>query len=479
MTDMPIHADTAPEAAAQSATIAATLAAFAERLRPEAIPTAVLERAKYLILDAVGIAHASTRYDFAHRSLSAAAELSGGTGDMPVIGMPARLQLRDAMLMNGILIHGLDYDDTHAQGVIHSTAACFPAALGVAAQAGLDGVDLLTAYVLGMEAGTRLGSVAKGGFHQIGFHPTGLVGAFATTLVVGRLFGLNAQQLAMAQGIALSTGSGSLEFLNDGAWTKRMHPGWAAVAGLTSASLARHGFIGPKQAYEGRFGLFASHLGQYAKDIDLSLATAGLGEVWETAKVAVKPIPACHFTHACADAAALLREKHSLKPADIRSVRALVPKEVVKTVCEPVATKKRPQNSYDAQFSIPYIVATALVRGSFGLAHLEDAALANAEVLALAQRVEYEVDPASPFPKYYSGEVIVTTHDGRELRHREEINRGAADRPISGPDIEQKFMDNMLLAVSKSRAEQVRDLVLTLDGGTSARDLAEGLAARG
>jgi 2-methylcitrate dehydratase PrpD len=478
MTHKPIPASTAPEAVAQGATIAATLATFAESLHPEAIPATVVERAKYLILDAVGIAHASTHYEFAHRSLSAVTDLSGGAGDMPVIGMPARLQLRDAILLNGVLVHGLDYDDTHVQGVIHPTASCFPAALGVSAHAELNCGDLITAYVVGMEVGTRLGSVAKGGFHQVGFHPTGMVGAFAATLVAGRLFGLNAQQLVMAQGIALSFASGSLEFLNDGAWTKRLHPGWAGVAGLTAASFARHGFVGPKQAYEGRFGLFATYLGQYAKDMDLSLATAELGETWEVSKVAVKPIPACHFTHASADAAAILHEKYGLAPADIRSVRVLVPQEVIGTVCEPVATKKRPQNSYDAQFSIPYTVATALARGSFGLAHLESAALADAEVLALAQRVECEADPASPFPKYYSGEVIVTTHDGRELRHREEINRGAADRPITNDQVEKKFMDNARLVMSTSRAEEVRDLVLSMDRDLQARDLAEGLAAR-
>jgi 2-methylcitrate dehydratase PrpD len=479
MNDRIMPASTEPAATARNATIAATLAAFAKNLRLEAIPAAVLERAKHLILDAVGIAHASTGYAFAQRSLAAATELSAGAGDMPVIALPARLQLRDAMLLNGILVHGLDYDDTHVQGVIHATASCFPCALGVATHAGLDGQSLLAAYVAGVEVATRLGSVAKGGFHQVGFHPTGLVGTFATTLVAGRLLGLDAQQLTMAQGIALSAASGSLEFLNDGAWTKRMHPGWAGVAGYTAATLARHGFVGPREAYEGRFGLYASHLGQYAKDMDLALATVGLGETWELAHVAVKPMPACHFTHACADAAAILRARHGLKPADIVSVRALVPKDVVKTVCEPVASKKRPQNSYDAQFSIPYVVATALARGSFGLAQLEDAALADAEVLALAQRVEYEVDPASPFPKYFSGEVIVTTKDGRELRQREEINRGAADRPISNEDIVKKFMDNAGLALPAARAAQIRDLVLTMDGGLQARDLAEGLAARG
>jgi 2-methylcitrate dehydratase PrpD len=476
---MPERGPAPAETAAPGETIAATLAAFARNLSADAIPGRVLERAKYLILDAVGIAYASTRYDFAQRALAAAAELSAGAGDMPVIGMPARLQLRDAMLLNGILVHGLDYDDTHVRGVLHATASCFPCALGVAADAGLDGRALLAAYVIGVEAAARLGAVAKGGFHQVGFHPTGLVGAFAAALVAGRLLGLDAQQLAMAQGIALSVGAGSLEFLNDGAWTKRMHPGWAGVGGYTAATLARHGFVGPRQAYEGRFGLYASHLGRYAQEIDLSLATAGLGETWEVAEVAVKPMPACHFTHACADAAAILRAQHHLKASDIRSVRALVPADVVKTVCEPVAGKKRPQNSYDAQFSIPYIVATALARGSFGLAHLEDAALADAEVLALAQRVEYEVDPAAPFPKYFSGEVVVTTVDGRELRRREEINRGAADRPIGNDEIAAKFMQNAARAVSAARAAQIRELVLAMDRGLGARDLAAGLAGRG
>jgi 2-methylcitrate dehydratase PrpD len=346
-------------------------------------------------------------------------------------------------------------------------------------QVGVSGRDLLTAYVVGMEAGTRLGAVAKGGFHQVGFHPTGLVGAFSCALIAGRLFGMTAAQLAMAQGITLSVAAGSLEFLQDGAWTKRMHPGWAAVSGLTAATMARHGFVGPKAAYEGRFGLFNSHLGAHAAHIDLGLATAGLGETWETANVTIKPIPACHFTHACADAAAILRERHGLKPSDIASVRALVPAEVVKTVCEPVATKQKPQNSYDAQFSIPYIVATALVHGSFGLEHLEDAAMTDPVALALAKHVNYEVDPASPFPKSYSGEVIVTTKDGRELRHREEINRGAAERPITNPEIAQKFMRNATLAVSPARASELRDLVLSLDTLPDAASLAEGLAARG
>ena len=454
--------------------IARQLAAFAGTLDGNAIPAEVRERARYLILDAVGIALASTQYDFSHRTLSALREF--GEGSSPVIGYGTHLGLRDAVTMNGFLIHGLDYDDTHTRGVIHATASCFPTAMGMGDDLAASGRDMVTAYIAGMEVATRLGSVAKGGFHQTGFHPTGLLGIFAATLIAGRMRDLTEDQLASAQGIALSLASGSLEFLQDGAWTKRIHPGIAGAQGITAAALARNGFVGPKAVYEGRFGLYASHLGPLFENCDMSLATAGLGETWEVAKVAVKPLPACHFTHGSADAAVILREKHGLTPDMIESVRALVPGEVVKTVCEPVATKKRPQNSYDAQFSIPFAVASGIRHGRFGLRELEPEALNDPETLALAQKVEYEVDPNSPFPKYYSGEVIVRLKDGREVSHREEINRGSSDRPLSAEDIAGKYRENAAMALSAAAVARIEDAVLSLDDIDNTQDFAALLA---
>ena len=454
--------------------IARQLAAFAGTLDGNAIPAEVRERARYLILDAVGIALASTQYDFSHRTLSALREF--GEGSSPVIGYGTHLGLRDAVTMNGFLIHGLDYDDTHTRGVIHATASCFPTAMGMGDDLAASGRDMVTAYIAGMEVATRLGSVAKGGFHQTGFHPTGLIGIFAATLIAGRMRDLTEDQLASAQGIALSLASGSLEFLQDGAWTKRIHPGIAGAQGITAAALARNGFVGPKAVYEGRFGLYASHLGPLFENCDMSLATAGLGETWEVAKVAVKPLPACHFTHGSADAAVILREKHGLTPDMIESVRALVPGEVVKTVCEPVATKKRPQNSYDAQFSIPFAVASGIRHGRFGLRELEPEALNDPETLALAQKVEYEVDPNSPFPKYYSGEVIVRLKDGREVSHREEINRGSSDRPLSAEDIAGKYRENAAMALSAAAVARIEDAVLSLDDIDNTQDFAALLA---
>lgn len=449
-----------------TSTISAELARFATTLHADAIPAAVKERARHLILDAVGLAYASQGYPYTGVALAALRAF--GDGSACTIGHGRILGLRDAVQMNGLLIHGLDYDDTHSRGVIHATTSVFPTALGVAERDGASGSELLTAYIAGMEVATRVGAVAQGGFHQVGFHPTGVAGAFGCTIAAGRLRGLDDERMVMAQGIALSLASGSLEFLEDGAWTKRMHPGWAGVAGITAATFAEHGYIGPRRAYEGRFGLYASHLGELLEQADLSLATEALGQSWQIDEVAIKPLPACHFTHAPADAA--IRLSRDLGTGDaatkvqrVRRVRVLVPEAVVKTVCEPVASKQRPANSYDAQFSIPYTVATGLLKGRFTLDELDDAALADPAVLALAAKVDYEVDPASTFPRHYTGEVIVELADGTVMRHREAVNRGNTERPLSNDEIRAKFYENATRTLDDDHARRVCEAVLALD----------------
>ena len=456
--------------------VSGELGAFAARLRWEDIPAAVRSRARHLILDAVGCALAARRFAFSTQSLEAIFELAG-PGESVVIGQKRRLPLRDAVLANGILAHGLDYDDTHSEGIVHLTVSAFPTALGVAFHENLPIKDLLAAYIVAVEAGARLGAVAKGAFHQVGFHPTGVIGAFACALAAGKLYGLDATQLAQAQGIALSVASGSLEFLEDGAWTKRLHPGWAGVGGIVAAALARRAFKAPRAAYEGRFGLFASYLGPLAAACDLSRATAKLGEAWETMNVALKPFPACHFAHAFADAGIALHQKIP-QPENIVQVTALVPAEIVKTVCEPSAAKRRPVSDYDAKFSLPYIIAASLIRGHFTLVELEETALKDEQILSLASKVEYAIDPNSTFPRHYGGEVVVRTRDGRELRQREAVNRGSADRPLSNADIVDKFMSNAAYGASSQEGLQVSKAILGMDEGAPARALADVLGER-
>lgn len=459
-----------------AAAVSEQLGAFAARLRWEDIPQEVRTRARHLVLDAVGCALAARRFAFSAQSLQSIFELAG-PGESVVIGQKLRLPLRDAVLANGILAHGLDYDDTHSEAIAHLTVSVFPSVLALSAKERLKVQDLFLSYIIGVECGARLGAAAKGAFHQVGFHPTGVIGAFACAIAAGRLYGLDAAQIAQAQGVALSVASGSLEFIEDGSWTKRMHPGWAGVGGITAAAMARGGFKAPRAAYEGRFGLFASHLGPHAAEWDLSRATAKLGEAWEALNVALKPFPACHFAHAFADAAiALHKEIPDVK--SVERITALVPEGIVKAVCEPAEAKRRPVSDYDAKFSLPYIIAAGLLRGQFTLLELQDETLGDPAILSLAAKVAYAVDPHTTFPRHYGGEVVVRLKDGRELRRREAVNRGSADRPLSNDDIVAKFIENASYGLSRERASEIRKAVLDAKDTAEARELAEALGER-
>ena len=437
-------------------TTALALAEFAQGLQLAAVPAATQQRAMHLMLDAVGCALAARQEDFALKLATAIGSLADTPGQRGVIGFSRRLPLRDATWLNGVLIHGLDYDDTHMAGVVHLTVSVLPALLSLAAERRATGPQLLLAYIAGVEAGARIASVVKGGLHTQGFHPTGVVGAFASAVAAGKLLGLDTKQLVGAQGIALSQASGNLQFLEDGAWTKRLHPGWAAQAGVQAARLAAHDIPAPSAPYEGRFGLFRAYLGaELQAKIDTKLGSAGLGQVWELEQIAIKPFPMCHFVHAAADAAIALHAR-GVAVGDIERIDALMPAGTLPVVCEPLAAKRRPVTDYDAKFSLPYAVASGLLRGRLGLQELLPAAFTDPAALSLMDRVHVELDPASTFPLHYSAELRVTMKNGEVLRHREAVNRGHAERPLSNAEIQRKYTDNATLHFTAAHAQRLQ-----------------------
>lgn len=440
------------------------------------IPQNVRERAKFHILDVIGTALAATRFDFCEPARRGLAPF-GESGANSVIGLPDKLGLRDAVLLNGILAHGLDYDDTHPGAIVHPSCSVFPCTFGVGEHLDAAGRDLLTAYLLGVEVATRVGVAAKGLMHTTGFHTTGLAGHFGCAVAAGKLLGLDAQQLARAQGLAGSTSSAISEHRADGAWNKRMHPGWAGVGGITVARLASGNFVGTRKIYEGADGLFRSHTGGHFDDVDLGAMTRGLGEHWMLDEVAIKPYPICHLLHACADSALALKRRHNIEPKDIREVRALLHPDTFHYVCEPAEMRRKPVSDYMAKFSVQFVVAACFTRGRFGFAELEPEALNDAQILALAQRVRHDKDPESQFPKYFSGGVVVTLNDGRELVHMEKINRGAGERALTGDEIVAKFMDNAEFVMKRDRAERIRDTVLKLDA-IKVRELAAAVSGK-
>jgi 2-methylcitrate dehydratase PrpD len=445
--------------------IAETLSKFTAEITSSSIPAVTVTRAKHLILDAVGIAFASGKFEFARCALDGIAK--PGTGDSTVIGFSEKLALRDAALMNGLLIHGLDYDDTYLPGSMHLTASNVPAAIAMAAHGRASGSELLTACTLGLEIGARLAGAAKGGFQKSGFHATGICAAFSCALVAGRLMRLPPAQLTMAQGIALSTASGSMQPLRDGSWTKRMHGGWAASAGITAACMASSGYVAPVEAYEGHFGFYPLYLGSNAAMADPALITQRLGEQWELERASIKLYPAGHLTHAFMTATLKLMREHHIQMHDVQSVLARVGANAIPLVCEPVALKHRPTTSYAAQFSLQYGIACCIARRRFGLNELEASAFDDPALHALAAKVAYEVDPDSGFPKFRSGEVEIRLNNGTSVRQREVIN---PDTPESNADIVTKFMGNACLVMPEQRAQALREMILNVEQLTDARE---------
>jgi 2-methylcitrate dehydratase PrpD len=453
--------------------LAGRVAEFAAALDPADVPDEVLERARHLVLDAVGLAYASTAYRFSGVARDALATFGGG--DHPVLGMPDRLSPRDAAVLNGVLVHGMDFDDTHIPAVTHVSAAALPAALSAATVAGASTRELLLAYVLGVEVSARVGLGGAGGFHDVGFHPTAVAGAFGAAVAAGRLTGLDADGLVAAQGVVGSMSAGLLEFLEDGSWTKRLHPGWAAMCGLTAAAFARAGWTGPAAVYEGRFGLYATHLA--GRPSRPEAVGEDLGTRWELMRTAVKPYPICHFNHAFADAALLLRDEHGIGVADVRAIRCAIHPVPGKVVCQPPENKWAPRDEYDAKFSLPFAVSAALARGRFTLAELEDEALADPDILALARKVEVVDDHEGLFPDAYSGRVEIELADGRVVAHREQVNRGHDQRPLTNAEIVEKFEGTIGRVADAATAERVRAAVLSLGDDRPAAEFAE--ACRG
>lgn len=446
-TALPI--DSAAPSAAQH------LARFAADVSWHTLPARVQQRARLHALDALGLALASHTQDFAAPALAGIAAAAGaGTGT--VIGDTRRLAPRDAACANGLLMHGLDYDDTHQGSIVHPSVVGLPAALALGEALDRPWTEVLAAYAVGVEAAIRIGLAVKGGFHHAGFHATGVVSHFGAALAAGRLLGLDAAGLTAAQGIAASTAAGVQVFLEEGAWSKRLHPGWGALAGITAAHLAQAGFKAPTRPYEGRFGLFESHLHGQAASLDA--ITAGLGEHWHLPDTAIKPYPVCHFIHGCLDAALDLHGRFD--PAQVEQVTAWLAPDTLPIVAEPADAKRRASTDYEAKFSAHHCVAAMLLRGQFGLPELLPAALADPATRALALRVDCRADPETRFPDYFSGGVTVLLRDGTRLHQHVAVNKGAGERALSADDIQAKFMANATMHVDAAAAGRVRDAVL-------------------
>ena len=432
------------------------LAAFALHVEASQFPDAVRNSARDHFLDSLGVALASSTFEFGDAVLAAARELGSGD-DARAIGSGVTLPAASAALVNGTLVHGLDYDDTHIGAIYHASAPAFAAALATGQAVCASGAEVLDAYLIALEIGCRLAGAAPGEFHARGLHPTAQCGVFAAAAASARLRRSKPDELVSALGLAGSQASGILEIGRS--WLKRLHPGWAAHAGLVADSLGRAGFLGPDTAFEGPHGFYAAHIGHVPDDG--RLPARRLGDIWHASDIALKPYPCCHFIHAFVDASLALRDDVVI--ADIERIDCLLSRALHHMVAEPRGQKIRPSAVYEALFSVPYTVALALVKGRIDLAAYYDEPLDDARVLAVAERTHCVDDPKSDYPKHFPGEIRIVLKDGRVLEQREATSLGTPERPLARVAVEEKFMANASRALGRERAQRVIEAVRNLD----------------
>jgi 2-methylcitrate dehydratase PrpD len=446
------------------------LAIWASSFDFEDLPPDVVEATKLRVLDAIGLSLAGAETPFGRSTRAAAIALSP-PGPCRVLGTGDRLGVTAAAFANGAFSQALEFDDTHNESIVHMSSPAVAAALALSEIGPVSGRDLITAIALGNEISCRVGSVASGQFHKRGFHPTGLFATFGAAYLASKLLGLDARQMAQSAGICGSFASGLLQCWVDGTQTKFLHPGWAAQSGITAALLAREGTTGPGEVFEGRFGLFASHLQDGVQLCDYGRIRDGLGTYWESRNSSFKPFPAAHVLHPYISAILRLRNRHGIAAADVERIECPVTAFIVGIVCEPTEEKFAPASDSHGRVSLQYSLAEALARGSLGKNAYRAESLRNPEILALARRVSYYVDPEYPGPGRFKGEVRIKLKDGRSFYELEEYNRGSAENPMTYEEIRAKFDENASGFLSTARRDKLVSRIQYLETLGDASDV--------
>jgi len=436
------------------------LSTFTANITLETLPSEVADRARFLALDLVGnIVRARHDAESTSAFLGMARSLGMTAGNSGVFGDAARYTPLGAAFLNGALGHSLDFDDTHAASSLHPGAPVIPSALAAGEMVGAPGADVLAAIIAGYEITCRVALALPAGEHyNRGFHPTATCGAFGAAGAAARVFGLNAEQVAGALGTVLSQAAGSLQFLANGAWTKRFQVGWSALNGLTAATLVREGFRGANEALEGRHGFMRA----YAPNPVPGRAVQDLGSVFELMETAVKPYPSCRYGHAGIDAALALRAEHAIRPEEIKTITLGLPKAGMLLVGEPAAKKADPQNVVDGQFSGPFVIACALATGAMGWDSYK--LLQDKAVRSLLPKVTCVMDPEieAEFPGNMSGKVTITAR-GQTFSKKVVVPKGEPTNFLTAPELRAKFAGLTDAVLGTDRAARLADAVLAID----------------
>ncbi|GAA4326524.1 MmgE/PrpD family protein [Pigmentiphaga soli] len=440
--------------------------AFAVSLRYEDLPPACIEAARIGTADCVGVMLAGAAEPGPGIVASMVSDSSRADA-APLLPSGRRVAASDAALINGVAAHVLDYDDVALSA--HPSAVLVPAILAEGWAQQSSGRDLLTAYVAGYEVWALLYRLEPGAVHDLGFHPTPLVGTIAAAAACARLLRLDAARAATALAISSSLASGLVA--NFGSMTKSLHAGRAAQSGLLAARLAQAGYTASPDALEHRSGFMQAH--SPSRTPDVADRDFGLGAEWRMPAlgVCVKRYPICYATHRSIDALLDLAEAHAIAPGDVEAVHVHIGETQMLML-----RNHFPQTGLEAKFSLEFAMAAALVARRVGLAELSDDFVRRDDVRDLMRRVRYtttaEVAQGWDQPYAPADQVTVTLKSGRELRADPVARpKGSWERPLSAAELRAKFLDCAARCLGRPAAAALFDQLWKLEATSSARDL--------
>jgi 2-methylcitrate dehydratase PrpD len=443
--------------------IAESLAKMIYDLQFNDLSEEVIDRTKYLALDFIGLAARGNTFE-SSQPIHELIRLYGGKGKGIVIGSKDLSPFPQyAALANGSASHSLELDDVINEASLHPAVAVFPTAFALADEHEKSGKDLILASVIGYEVMGLLGKALNPtSVYARGFHPTGIVGAFAAAAVASKLMGLTMEQTVNALGTVGSQAAASMEFLNTGSWTKRLHPGWAAHNGIIAAQLAKAGFTGPKSIIEGDKGFARA----YSYDFNLEdMNTEFSNSDNFILKTSIKPHACCRYKQGPLDIVLDIVKTHDLKPSDIQKINVHIVQTGLPIVAFPEEDKRNPQSSVDAQFSMHFGAAVAVLYRKTLLEQYDDQVVRLPEVKELMEKVYCfrGEDLEKEFPKKWPARVEIETSKGT-FSDKIDYPKGDPENPLTWEEMITKFNYVSAPIYDENQQQQIVSEVRKLEG---------------
>lgn len=451
--------------------LAEVLADFIVGRNFESLPPETIEKAKEFALDLIGCMIGSSKRPQLN-ILTEVLKAEGGNSRSSVVAHCFKTSMMNAALLNGTASHALDFDDDHREGTMHPSAAVFPAVLAMGENRGATGKEFLLSYILGLEVMIRIGESFLGKSYYQGFHPTGTCGVFGAAASCAKLMGLDIERTKYALGIAGSFAAGTQECTGEGAWQKPLQAGHPAMGGVLAASLAEKRFIGAGTVFDGPNGLIRAF--SFKDQFDYGRITGTLGKKWEMKDTSIKMYACCRFCGPVFDCALDLY-RQGMRSDNVKKVVAKVGDFSIKMLCNPVEQKLKPVTHVDAQFSLPWAIATAICKNRGGIDEFGTEALKDAQVLAMAEKVAWEFDQAAEdmYPRAYPATLIAELNDGRILQAHVDFPKGDPENPATKMDIVSKFYSLTERYLDKEKREKIIDTMDHLDELENITDLAD------